>query len=140
MGLLGCLCSARTGLVDPCGFLLAQDVILPRCLKKAALWQSPCSGKSVIFFFLGKSQALGKGVCGEELPHGDVELWEGVSFPELVLDRMRLYKQGKIKGRNSWREKEVQSASAGPSATAKVGEALWRCREILHILALCLCS
>lgn len=109
---------------------------LPRCLRKAALWQSPCSGKSVTFFFLGKSQALGKGVCGEELPHGDVELWEGVSFPELVLDRLRLYKEGKIKGRNAWREKEVQSASA----TAKGGEALWRCREILHILAFFLCS
>lgn len=33
-----------------------------------------------------------------------------------------------------WKEKEVQSGSAGPSVMAKGGEALWRCREILHIL------
>lgn len=42
------------------------------------------------FFLLDKSQALGKGVCGEEVPHGDVELWEGVLFPELALDRLSL--------------------------------------------------
>lgn len=33
-----------------------------------------------------------------------------------------------------WREKGVQSGSAGPSVMARGGEALWRCREILHIL------
>lgn len=38
----------------------------------------------------GQSQALGKGVCGDKLPRDDMELWEGVPFPELVLDRLSL--------------------------------------------------
>lgn len=59
------------------------------------LCQSPCSGRRVTFFLLDKSQALGKGVCGEKLPHNDAELWEGVSFPELVLGRLGLCQQGK---------------------------------------------
>lgn len=87
------------------------------------------------------------------MPHSDVELWEGVPFPELVLERLSLYKQGKAAGKikdadafpsskgraEPWREKEVQSGSAGPSVTAKGGEALWRCRELLHILTSSAC-
>ena len=76
-------------LVDPFQLRTFCDSV-PGCLKRAALWQSPCSGRSVTFLLLDKSQALGKGAFGEELPHGDVELWEGVPFPELVLDRLSL--------------------------------------------------
>ena len=46
------------------------------------------------FFLLDKSQALGKGVCSEKLPHDCMELWEGIPFLELVLDRLSLYEEG----------------------------------------------
>ena len=59
------------------------------------------------FFLLDKSQALGKGVCGEKLPHGDMELWEGVPFPELVLDRLSLYEQGKA----AWKDRGCRCLS-----------------------------
>lgn len=57
------------------------------------------------FFLLDKSQALGKGVCGERLPHDDMRLWEGVPFPRLVLDRLIPGQADPVEqGKTAWKD------------------------------------
>lgn len=47
------------------------------------------------FFPTGQVTGLGERCLQQEVAHDDMELWEGVPFSELVLDRLSLYEQGK---------------------------------------------